>query len=178
MTLNSTLDHLKADASRYPDWRRHPGFWVTASYRIRRCRKEGKGILKLLLPFDILLGVLRYCISDTRLPSSIPIGPGFYLPHPNGVIINSKCSIGSNVAIFQQVTIGEWREEAPVIEDNCCLFAGAKIFGGITIGANCQIGANCVIRQNVPANMIAFTNGLAFKKLETDQQQPVDGLSH
>lgn len=105
-----------------------------------------------MLPFDVLLGVIRSSLSDTVLPSCVPIGAGLYLPHPTGIIINHQARIGSNVALFQQVTIGEWHGKAPEIGDECALFAGAKVFGGISIGRNCKLGANVVVSECVPNN--------------------------
>ena len=61
-------------------------------------------------------------------------------------------TIGRNVTIFHQVTIGRSRGEAPVIGDNVFIGPGAKIFGGIRIGDNVNIGANCVVFQDVPDN--------------------------
>lgn len=61
-------------------------------------------------------------------------------------------TIGRNVTIFHQVTIGRSRGKAPVIGDNVFIGPGAKIFGGIRVGNNVKIGANCVVFQDVPDN--------------------------
>ena len=167
MDFSTVFDHLKSDAARYPKVLTHPGFWVTASYRIRRFRKSNGINRFLLLPLDILLGILRSFVSDTHLPASIEIGPGLYLPHPNGILINSKVTIGSNVTIFQHVTIGEWHDQAPVIEDNSSIFAGAKVFGGITVGANSKVGANCVLNEDIPPNSVASTSCLVVRQRST-----------
>jgi serine O-acetyltransferase len=73
------------------------------------------------------------------------------MPHANGVIINERVRMGSNVRIFQHVTIGEWRGGAPSIGDGCSLYGGAKIFGPIEIGVHARIGPNCVVSDDVPA---------------------------
>ena len=75
------------------------------------------------------------------------------LPHGlNGIIINDKAIIGRNCTIFQQVTIGEWNNVAPIIGDNCLIGAGAKLLGGIKVGKNVKIGANCIVVTDIPDN--------------------------
>ena len=75
------------------------------------------------------------------------------LPHGlSGIFINPKAVIGRNCTIFQQVTIGEAHEKAPVIGDNVLIGAGAKIIGGIHVGDNVKIGANCIVVEDIPAN--------------------------
>ncbi len=40
----------------------------------------------------------------------------------------------------------------PMIEDNCKLSPGCKLFGPIIIGENSLIGANVVLTKDVPKN--------------------------
>ena len=128
------------------------GFWILFSYRVRRLRKYGARYYFLLLPIDILTGMIRKVLSDTRIPSSTPVGPGLNMPHPSGIFISNMAEIGEQVSIFQQVTLGEWHGDAPKIGDNSSIFSGAKVFGGITIGGNCKIGANVTLNTDVPDN--------------------------
>lgn len=152
-TIRHFFHYVKKDTERYgSDWYLHPGFWVVFSYRVRRARKLSMKYKLLLLPFDVLIGLFRRIVSDTALPSAMYAGPGLYLPHPNGIIINPMVRFGERVAIFQHVTIGEWHGKAPNIGKGCSIFPGAKIFGDITVGDNCKIGANVVVRNSVPDN--------------------------
>lgn len=162
-TIGSTIEKLTADLKKYDNYLKSAGFWVAFSYRIRRLRKYGSKINTIFLPLDILLGMIASFVSDTKIPSSIKVGKGFYLPHPNGVIFNHMCEIGENVSIFQQVTIGEWRNSAPIIKNNVAVFAGAKIFGGITIGDNVKIGANCVVNENIESNSVVALKNMIIK---------------
>jgi serine O-acetyltransferase len=149
--IRNTLKQIKADAGRYDNWISQAGFWVTCSYRIRRLRKSSLRMMALL-PIDILLGCIRWVTSDTQIPSSMAVGGGLFLPHAQGIFLNGKAIIEDNVAIFQQVTLGEWHNYAPVIKNNTAIYAGAKLFGKITIGENCKIGANTVVNVDIPAN--------------------------
>lgn len=164
-SLKYVIFCIKKDAKRHgvPKFITHPGFWVIFSYRIRRLRKFGSILYKILLPMDILVGIIRRCISNTTIPSSIQAGPGLYLPHPEGIIINNMVRIGDNVAIFHQVTLGEWHGKAPRIGNSSSLFPGAKIFGGISIGNNCKIGANSVVNIDVPHNTSVSVDNPNFR---------------
>lgn len=75
------------------------------------------------------------------------------LPHGlRGIYISHNVSIGKNCTIFHQVTIGEGKNGAPKIGDNCYIGAGAKIVGKIKIGNNVKIGAGCVVVDDIPDN--------------------------
>ena len=165
ITVSQTFKNISADKVCYSKPLLHPGFWVSLSFRIRRLRKFGPKYCLLLLPIDILIGFIRYLLSDTKIPSNINVGKGLYLPHPNGVIINDLVKIGSNVIIFQQVTIGEWGGKAPNIKNGAEIFGGAKVFGNISIGENSKIGANCVVSFDVESNSVVSTARTKIKPL-------------
>ncbi|HYD34414.1 MAG TPA: serine acetyltransferase [Methylophilaceae bacterium] len=77
-----------------------------------------------------------------------------YLPHPYGIIIHSKTQIGQRVAIMQHVTLGGRQfgvNEAPIIEDDVYIGAGAKVLGQVRIGRGAVVGANAVVTRDVPA---------------------------
>ncbi len=81
------------------------------------------------------------------------------LPHGvSGIFITQSATIGHNVVVFQQVTIGANTIEgsksygAPHIYDNVYIGAGAKIIGNAIIGTNCRIGANSVVTTEIPSN--------------------------
>lgn len=150
VTLTATWQNVRADAARYPNWIGASGFWVSLSYRLRRLRKAGRLPWRFLLVIDLLLGVVKRAISDTTIPAVVDIGAGLYLPHPQGIVINHKAKIGAGVAIFQQVTIGEWRGNAPVISNGVAIYGGAKIFGNIKVGCGSMIGCNAVVSRDIP----------------------------
>lgn len=163
LTITDLIHFIQQDAKRYgKNYIFHPGFWVVLSYRIRRLRKHGSPLYSLLLPIDFFVGLVRRILTDTALPSCVPIGSGLYIPHPNGIIINHMVEIGSQVAIFQQVTLGEWHGKAPKICNNSAIYGGAKVFGGITVGENCKVGANVVLNKDVPDNSSVSTPDCVF----------------
>ncbi len=98
------------------------------------------------------------------------------LPHGvSGIFITQSAIIGSNVVVFQQVTIGANTMKgsksygAPVIEDNVYIGAGAKIIGAAHVGKNARIGANAVVVNDIEANsVVVLENRIITKKYELD----------
>lgn len=97
------------------------------------------------------------------------IGERFFLDHGTGVVIGETSDIGSNVKMYQGVTLGalsvkrsEFQGELPpkrhpTLEDNVTIYAGATILGGQTvIGANSIIGGNQWVVKSVPPNSKVF----------------------
>ena len=84
-------------------------------------------------------------------------GGGLYIPHPYGIVIGA-CSVGCDVAILQNVTVGTRRPDdvgRATIGDGTYLAAGAVILGPVLIGAGAKIGANAVVLANVAAGEAA-----------------------
>ncbi len=95
------------------------------------------------------------------------------LPHGvSGIFITQSASIGRNVVIFQQVTIGANTIKdsksygAPTIADNVYIGAGAKIIGSARIGTNARIGANAVITKDIPDNSVAISSAIRIIQKE------------
>lgn len=83
------------------------------------------------------------------------------LPHGVcGVFITQSAVIGSNVVVFQQVTIGANTIKdsksygAPTIGNDVYIGAGAKIIGKVIVSDNVRIGANAVVVKDVPCNAL------------------------
>jgi serine O-acetyltransferase len=95
-------------------------------------------------------------IAGADIPVNCSIGGGLLIPHPNGIVIHPKVTIGVNCLIFQQVTIGTRGSiQVPEIGGHVDIGAGAKILGAVKIGAHAQIGANAVVVADVPSRGIA-----------------------
>ena len=104
-----------------------------------------------------LMHRLIFLIYNSSIPMSAEIGQGTTFGHGGmGVVLHSRCRIGSNVAIGQQVTIGGrsrlWG--VPVVGDRCFIGAGAKILGPVRIGAESVVGANAVVLEDVPRRSV------------------------
>lgn len=84
-----------------------------------------------------------------------PLPAPILMPHPYGIFIHRNAVVGSRVTVMQQVTIGNKHPSdpaAPVIEDNVCIGAGAKILGAVRVGHSATVGANAVVTRDVPSH--------------------------
>src|SRR5260221_1303024 len=89
---------------------------------------------------------------NTLFISSPQIGPGLFIQHGFATIIAAE-SVGKDCWINQQVTIGFANDtDAPTIQDNVKIGAGAKIIGKVNVGNNSKVGANAVVVKDVPDN--------------------------
>jgi len=93
------------------------------------------------------------------------IGPGFFIDHGTGVVIGETTIIGSNVRVYQGVTLGALSlpkdagktlqkvKRHPSIEDDVIIYANTTILGGnTTIGARSVIGGNIWLTESVPSD--------------------------
>ena len=94
-------------------------------------------------------------VTGADIPVTVQIEGGLLLPHPNGVVISPRATIGPNCLLFQQVTIGATSKGTPTLGGHVDVGAGAKIIGPVTIGDHAQIGANAVVTIDVPAYGVA-----------------------
>ncbi|MDW2169816.1 hypothetical protein R7Z48_10280 [Vibrio sp. 1567] len=82
------------------------------------------------------------------------------LRHPVGIVIGDGVTIGKNVIIYQNVTLGGARvgdaelNNYPTVGEGTVVFSGAIVIGKIHIGKNCVIGANSVVLSDIPENCI------------------------
>lgn len=92
------------------------------------------------------------------------IGDHFTIDHGTGVVIGATCIIGSNVKLYQGVTLGaksfplddngnpiKGIPRHPIIEDGVVIYSNATILGRVTIGKNSIVGANVWITEDVKA---------------------------
>ena len=93
------------------------------------------------------------------------IGPEFFIDHATGVVIGETSEIGSNVKLYQGVTLGALslpRDSAgqiirghkrhPTVDAGTTIYANASVLGGRTvIGADSVIGGSVFLAHSVPA---------------------------
>ncbi|MBR4626618.1 MAG: serine acetyltransferase [Ruminococcus sp.] len=105
----------------------------------------------------------EYAHSETGIDihPGATIGKYFFIDHGTGIVIGETTVIGSNVKIYQGVTLGalstrggqalKSKKRHPTIEDNVTIYSGASILGGDTvIGKDVVIGGNAFITRSVP----------------------------
>lgn len=82
------------------------------------------------------------------------IGSGVLLDHATGIVIGETASVGDDVSILQDVTLGgtgkETGDRHPKIGPGVLIGPGSKILGNIRVGRCAQIAAGSVILKPVP----------------------------
>ena len=102
------------------------------------------------------------------------LGRRFFIDHGTGVVIGETVETGSNVKIYQGVTLGALApaygqrlrgvKRHPTIEDDVTIYAGATILGGETIiGSECVIGGNVFLTSSVPPKHVIMLDAPNLK---------------
>jgi len=110
----------------------------------------------------VLVQGFNVVLNGCEISFAAKIGSGFKMQHTVGIVIGHEVIAGSNLNIYQNVTIGKRKghylngREYPIIGNNVTLYPGSVIIGPITIGDNVVIGANAVVINNVISNSIAI----------------------
>jgi serine O-acetyltransferase len=138
--------------------RRDPGFDYVFWMRSCRYLRHHRWLRYVLYP------VARWCYNRRRfrygisIPFDTDIGPGFFIGHFGGIVVNGSSRIGRNCNISHGVTLGQTnrgeRRGCPVVGDNVYIGPGAKLIGGIRVGDRAAIGANAVVTRDVPAGAV------------------------
>jgi serine O-acetyltransferase len=164
MTFKEYLFHVRADLFRYGG--NHgmasflravslvPGFKYSFFMRTARYLKgRGRAYFAIYVLARLLLNRYQYKYGIS-IPYNTEIGPGLYIGHFGGIIVNCEAKIGRNCNINQEVTVGATYggkfPGSPSIMNNVYLGPGSKIIGGINLGSHVAVGANCVVTKSVP----------------------------
>lgn len=146
----------------------YPGFYAVMVYRIAH--------IMYRLGVPILPRVItEYAHSRTGIDINpgARIGPHFYIDHGTGIVIGESTVIGSNVKIYQGVTLGATfvtkelcgQQRHPTIEDNVIIYAGSTILGGDTVvGHDTIIGGNVWLTESVPPYSTVYHKPEVFIK--------------
>jgi len=111
----------------------------------------------------------RMITEDAHTLTGIDIHPGarigerFFIDHGTGVVIGETAIIGSNVRVYQGVTLGaksfpkdengipiKGIDRHPIVEDDVVIYSGATILGRVVIGRGSSIGGNVWLTHGVP----------------------------
>jgi serine O-acetyltransferase len=113
------------------------------------------------------------------------IGPRFFLDHATGVVIGETAEIGSNVTLYQGVTLGALslrRDDVgkvstrgkrhPTLESNITIYANATVLGGSTvIGEGSTLGGSVFITQSVPPRSVVSLGNLSHRIRRRNERQ-------
>lgn len=136
----------------------YPGFLAMAVYRVANLLHTiGLPLLPRLLT--------EYAHEKTGIDihPGATIGRRFCIDHGTGIVIGETTRIGSNVKIYQGVTLGALTVEKelagtqrhPTIEDDVVIYAGATILGGKTVvGHHSVVAGNAWLTNSVPPHSV------------------------
>lgn len=103
--------------------------------------------------------LLQNASSDALQVSIHPaatVGRSVFLDHGTGIVVGALVTIGDDVTILQNVTLGRAAgHDAPTIGRGVYLSAGATILGKVTVGDFAKIGAGAMVLNNVPSGCTA-----------------------
>jgi serine O-acetyltransferase len=135
----------------------NPGFRFTFWFRVAAHLRSQRS-LRLLYwgaEFQRRRYEIKYGIS---ISNDTPIGPGLYIAHIGGIVVNSEGGIGRNFTISHGVMIGKMPRGpltgCPVIGDNVFICAGAQVLGRITLGSDVVVGPNAVVVKGVESGAV------------------------
>ncbi len=137
----------------------YPGVDAVFAYRVAR----------VLYEHAVPLAPRMIC-EQAHARTGIDIHPGarigrrFFIDHGAGVVIGETCEIGSDVKLYQGVTLGaksfptdadgkliRGAKRHPTLGDRVTVYAGAVVLGGdTTIGDDCVISGGVCVTESVP----------------------------
>ena len=139
-----------------------PGLYAVTIHRLAH------ELYRLKVPvIPRIMSELAHSKTGIDIHPGATIGERFFIDHGTGVVIGETTVIGSNVKIYQGVTLGALSfakdpltgalvkgvKRHPNVEDNVVIYAGATILGGDTvIGHDSEIGGNVWLKDSVPPN--------------------------
>ncbi|WP_437230292.1 serine O-acetyltransferase EpsC [Planctomicrobium sp. SH661] len=110
-----------------------------------------------------MISEIAHSLTGIDIHPGASIQGSFFIDHGTGVVIGETAVIGSNVRIYQAVTLGAKRfptdengvllkgnARHPIVEDGVVIYAGATILGRVTIGQGSVIGGNVWLTTSVP----------------------------
>jgi serine O-acetyltransferase len=89
---------------------------------------------------------------------SAAVGRSVFLDHGTGIVVGAFVTIGDEVTIMQNVTLGRGGKAdggAPTIGRGVLLSAGATVLGEVVVGDFAKIGAGSIVTTDVPAGCTA-----------------------
>ena len=104
---------------------------------------------RLLRPLGLILWQFEVVFTACHISPRCALPRDIVFPHPVGIVIGDGVRLGSNVIVYQNVTIGLLNRNGhhyPEISNNCIIYAGAVVVGKIVLQDGAVVKANEVIR--------------------------------
>lgn len=180
--IRSVLDRDPAARSWLEVLLCYPGLWAVWFHRVSHRLWR----MKIRLPARILSQFGRFLTGVDIHPGAL-LGRRLFIDHATGVVIGETAIVGSDVTLYQGVTLGGTGKghgkRHPTLCDRVFVGNNANILGNVTVGENSRVGAGSVVLTDVPPNStvvgvpahIVYRNGQ--RVLITDPHDIKDPLS-
>jgi serine O-acetyltransferase len=149
--IGSVLERDPAARSRLEVLLCYPGLWAVWFHRISHARWG----LRLRLAARLLSQAARLLTGVDIHPGAL-LGRRLFIDHATGVVIGETAIVGSDVTMYQGVTLGGTGKghgkRHPTVCDGVFIGNNANLLGNITIGENSRVGAGSVVLDDVPPN--------------------------
>ena len=155
--IDTILARDPAARSRFEVLLCYPGLHAVLFYRLSNWL--WKCGLKLLARF--VSNIARFFTAVDIHPGAT-IGRRFFIDHGIGVVIGETASIGDDVTIYHDVTLGGVAPQDdkkgalrhPQLGNNVIVGAGAQLLGPIKVAEGARIGSNAVVVKDVEPGAI------------------------
>jgi len=155
--IDSIMRRDPAARSRFEVALCNPGFQAILFYRLA----NGAWRRSWYLTGRFLSQAARW-FTGIEIHPGASIGRRLFIDHGMGVVIGETSSIGDDVTLYHDVTLGgvapsvdsdsqRNQKRHPTLEDGVIVGSGAQILGPITVGSNARVGANAVVTKDVPS---------------------------
>lgn len=117
---------------------------------------------------------LLFWFFKIEISKEARIGPGLRLPHPMGLIIAPRVSIGADCDLYADVrlVLAHGAKLGPQIGNHVFLGDGAKVVGQVNVGDHAVIGVSSVVTKDIPANATAV--GIPAKVISEKNDRAAD----
>jgi len=149
--VHSVLERDPAARSRLEVLLCYPGLWAVWYHRVafRLWRAHFKLLARMVSQFARLL-------TGVDIHPGALLGRRLFIDHATGVVIGETAIVGSDVTIYQGVTLGGTGKghgkRHPTVCDGVFIGNNANVLGNITVGENSRVGAGSVVLTDVPPN--------------------------
>ncbi len=180
--IQSVLERDPAARSRLEVLTCYPGLWAVWFHRVAHRLWR----MRLRLLARMLSQYARFLTGVDIHPAAL-LGRRLFIDHATGVVIGETAIVGSDVTLYQGVTLGGTGKghgkRHPTICDGVFIGNNANVLGNISVGQNSRVGAGSVVLNDVPPNStvvgvpahIVYRNG--ERVLITDPHEIKDPLS-
>jgi serine O-acetyltransferase len=149
--IRSVMERDPAARSQLEVFLCYPGLWAVWLHRISHALWRAH----LPLLARIVSQIARFYTGVDIHPAAL-LGHRLFIDHATGVVIGETAIVGSDVTIYQGVTLGGTGKghgkRHPTVCDGVFIGNNANILGNITVGENSRVGAGSVVLSDVPPN--------------------------